>query len=835
MNKEQIAESVTSKLALSAEWSELERLRLIDVSLESHVNSINQDILSIAKRKGDVKTARFENFKLILACSQRIDELQGEITPAVSINLMPETLKKERTKKAAPETAPRETAKEKHPCHLCEDVFYHRVDLVKHLRINHGLSIEESVKPVPEGQKEKSDFLSLCADCLGECGEYPPSNTKAGCNRYRSTPDAVQIAHRDGICQEWRDCVHMEKCFGQANEEGDTDCLKGREIRAAARGKAPDVNARKAQLIAEKADRDSKCDKWMGCEHAIACFDPDKAALQGTYCLPSKTTVCWNSSCAWSDLAQPDHCDADDQFRQGRAVSECKCFINGIGPTAGQNGAECHDTTCGDNDPEVPGCCETWDDVLECPRVVTAGWGWAKENDESEVSSGNDALAPTDTEILARHEPAEAILPRGEFRTKDIPKGKKKRAEALEARRASVAHLVAHRIKLFQLGSAAISDYDKGMGYDLEFNLKQNKTQLGYALSQFNGLNEFLNPPTPTPAKEEPKQEVAQPVDESTAQASEVVQCRNNDCASFDSFCADNCSKLPIGEPESVTACKDHQDKWPQDREQPKPSVPDDCDDCGNRGILDGTDDYCNCPHGVRTRKADQAELERRKERKAELNAEPVQVVQVDELQPATFNPLDEPLGDCEQCMGYGVVEGELFGESSFIPCSCQAGKKVAGEKWEPARKKCCENCDIDDPDCSSCNLPDLEAGAPVEKPAPVIDKDRTCCMPPDRDWREDNGNRVLFCRVCHLIHRLTDMGGKDLPFEIGTKYNLVAKVEAPKPATLTPLQQKCTHPSVFRTPVEGGFFCKCCKQTILSGGGRRDCLPFNLEHPTDD
>ena len=808
MNKEQIAESVTSKLALSAEWSELERLRLIDVSLESHVNSINQDILSIAKRKGDVKTARFENFKLILACSQRIDELQGEITPAVSINLMPETLKKERTKKAAPETAPRETAKEKHPCHLCEDVFYHRVDLVKHLRINHGLSIEESVKPVPEGQKEKSDFLSLCADCLGECGEYPPSNTKAGCNRYRSTPDAVQIAHRDGICQEWRDCVHMEKCFGQANEEGDTDCLKGREIRAAARGKAPDVNARKAQLIAEKADRDSKCDKWMGCEHAIACFDPDKAALQGTYCLPSKTTVCWNSSCAWSDLAQPDHCDADDQFRQGRAVSECKCFINGIGPTAGQNGAECHDTTCGDNDPEVPGCCETWDDVLECPRVVTAGWGWAKENDESEVSSGNDALAPTDTEILARHEPAEAILPRGEFRTKDIPKGKKKRAEALEARRASVAHLVAHRIKLFQLGSAAISDYDKGMGYDLEFNLKQNKTQLGYALSQFNGLNEFLNPPTPTPAKEEPKQEVAQPVDESTAQASEVVQCRNNDCASFDSFCADNCSKLPIGESEPVTACKDYKAEWLDEQVVAKPYVPADCDDCGNRGILDGTDDYCNCPHGIRARKADQAELEQRKLRKEALNATTQTEAQAEggeestaagvpagTLEQVNYNPLDEPVGDCELCQGYGIIEDERD-DFNMVPCSCVAGIRVRNLA-EPESKvslaKCCEECHVEDPDCSSCNLPDEEA-AQAEKPAPVIDKDRTCCYPHDRDWKEAFGFRILHCRECNIIHRLTDPKGNDIPFTVGTTFDPIkgAGLPAiPEKVALTPLQQK--------------------------------------------
>ena len=300
-----------------------------------------------------------------------------------------------------------------------------------------------------------------------------------------------------------------------------------------------------------------------------------------------------------------------------------------------------------------------------------------------------------------------------------------------------------------------------------------------------------MNPSTPAPVKEEPKQEVIQAVDESPAQASEVVQCRNNECASFDGLCADNCSKLPIGEPEPVTACKGYKAEWPDEQAE-------------TVGLLD--QDTAHVGNAIE-------QLE-------------------SELQPATFNPLDEPLGDCEQCMGYGVVEGDLFGESTFIPCRCEAGIKVAGDKWagpvtdggtNPKYRKCCDECSIDDPDCSSCQLPDLEVSAQAEKPVPVIDKDRTCCMPLDRDWKEDNGNRVLFCRVCNLIHRLTDMDGKDLPFEIGTKYNLQPKTVAPEPAkpALTPLQLKCTHPSVFRTPVDGGFYCKCCKQTILSGGGQ--------------
>ncbi len=332
------------------------------------------------------------------------------------------------------------------------------------------------------------------------------------------------------------------------------------------------------------------------------------------------------------------------------------------------------------------------------------------------------------------------------------------------------------------------------------------------------------------------------------------VPCQTLTCEFNNPGAPDSCNE-PDREERPVVRCCDYtsvpvKEKVVADlpqKEEAKPYVPEDCDDCGNRGILDGTDDYCNCPHGVRARKADQAELERRKERKASL----AEVVQADELQPATFNPLDEPLGDCESCMGYGVVEGELFGESSFIPCNCQAGKKVAGEKWimprkDLTRQTCCNDCQIGDPDCHSCDLPnqvesemvaDMLSGLTTEEKnaAPVIDQNRTCCMPPDRDWAETPTTRILYCRVCNLIHRMTDGKGIDLPFNIGTKFTpdaaIIPEAVTP-PAGLTKLQQKCTHPTVFRTPVEGGFYCKCCKQTILSGGGR-DSLPFSLTPPT--
>lgn len=83
MNNEQIAESVLSKLALSAAWANLERLRLIDVEFEENLGDLNEAILRIAADKKEIKARRFENFKLILAVSQQIDELQDAPEPVV--------------------------------------------------------------------------------------------------------------------------------------------------------------------------------------------------------------------------------------------------------------------------------------------------------------------------------------------------------------------------------------------------------------------------------------------------------------------------------------------------------------------------------------------------------------------------------------------------------------------------------------------------------------------------------------------------------------------------------------------------------------------------------
>lgn len=80
-------------------------------------------------------------------------------------------------------------------------------------------------------------------------------------------------------------------------------------------------------------------------------------------------------------------------LRLGRPVTECKCYINGIGPTMGVNGAECHNTGCTSNDPEAPGCCETWEEVEMCPQFVSAGWGVIQEDHQEAADAGSQAEA----------------------------------------------------------------------------------------------------------------------------------------------------------------------------------------------------------------------------------------------------------------------------------------------------------------------------------------------------------------------------------------------------------------------------------------------------------
>jgi len=859
------AERLHHLVNLPSDLAEVERLRLIGVGIHRQIAETDEQLHVLATTRTELEQAQLANSEALLSAIQRVDDVLGALYRPAEV-VVENVVKVTRTKKKEEAPAPpaqREasTPAEKHPCHLCEDVFYHKVDLVKHLRLSHKLSMEESVKPV-------------------ETIEDHGFNT----------------------------------------------------------------DARRAQLVAEKADRDSKCDKWLDCEHAKACFDPDKAALQGTYCMPktalslnihicdycraahpgctdccdtcntacnsiqgcrmaemreqyeataepripiedfiqeykvnhgltyqivkggasSPSAPCWNSSCAWADLAQPDHCDADGQFRAGRPVAECKCFVNGIGPTKGQDAAACFNTNCPSNDPTLPTCCEEWEEVWECPEVVTAGWGAAKEAD---VLSGNDDAALTDDLTLSRHEPAEAILPRGEFKAADVPKGKKKQLAMLEALRADVAKLVARRIDLFKRGSAAVSDYDKGMGYDLDYNLTQNKIQLGYALSQFNGLNELLNPSAPAPAREVEKQEAAQPVDESPAQASEIVRCDNPACEYSDPSALDGCF-VPAEERHGKPL-----NKCPNFKETP-----------------DETATQETGPESDETEQSGAADA-------------------VPASEPVAFAPLDAPLGDCELCHGYGVIDGELYGEFALVPCTCEAGEKVAGHAPEEPLLKCCQDCSIKDPACADCHLPDMESpfeveGEPVTYPPLTAErasadvnamlklaeipkcangpctatgkKPKDICL---RVQGKECKNFVPLEKCTHHMMKRSTVDGATVcdlcgfvlheapkvePVKCGNKHcstydasknsncgaiedllktsgeqrmasgckeykpvNL-ANAEPVKP-TLTPMQQKCTHPKVFREQTEAGEVCKVCK-LVLSGGGNRDSFRLEAE-----
>jgi len=798
--------TITSQIiGIAADFAEIEKLRSLGRVLHRQIAENDEQLQVLNEDKAHLEAAYDANNLQIIAATERVHSFLAGYRAA------PVEEKKPRAKKVTSESPP---AAEKHPCTTCGDVFYSKVDLAKHLRAEHKISLEEAVVPVPEGQKEENDFLSLCADCLGECGEYPPTNTKVGCNRYSSKPNADQTTWRESVCLEWRGCPFTAKCFGPSNEENPT-CFKEDEIRR--RGEA--------SLVAD-----------------MAAFHIDSASNRNN-------VPCWNSSCAWADLAQADHCDADEQFRAGRPVHECGCLVTGDAPAKGQDGAGCINFECDDNRCQLG--CNALEEPWTCEKYHSAGWGPTKE-ETAEVFIGNDDVAPTDAEILSQHEPADKILPRGEFRTEDIPKGKKKRADLLEARRKDVADLVARRIDYFTRGSAVVSAYDKSMGYDLHFGLKQNATQLSYALTQFNGLNELLNPSTPGPSKEDAKQEPAQPADESPAQASEVVRCRNNSCDYFDSFLPDNCSRLALGEPEPVTACKNYRAEFGLKEAAPQQHVPDDCDNCGNRGIIDGTDDYCNCFHGVRARKGDQAELERRKLRKEALNATATPEPETESEEAATegagdsadsgdgqvsrtYAPLDELLGDCELCHGSGVVDGELFGDFALIPCICEAGAKVAGEKWAPVknltRKACCNDCTIDDPDCHSCEL--LDQADPAELPkcangsCTATGKDaKDACL------RVQGASCPSFVDVKDCKHHMlkrSDVNGATVcdlcGFVLRTAEREAERIAAlEKEAALTAptaLQLKCPHPKPFRIQTVEGEMCKVCKLVLGGQSGQ--------------
>lgn len=75
------------------------------------------------------------------------------------------------------------------------------------------------------------DNGTLCAVCVGLCGDYTPGTFVSECPGFCAEISEEQIARRDKTCPEnWRECEFATRCFSPANEEGDDaacDCLKG--------------------------------------------------------------------------------------------------------------------------------------------------------------------------------------------------------------------------------------------------------------------------------------------------------------------------------------------------------------------------------------------------------------------------------------------------------------------------------------------------------------------------------------------------------------------------------------------------------------------------------
>jgi hypothetical protein len=192
------------------------------------------------------------------------------------------------------------------------------------------------------------------------------------------------------------------------------------------------------------------------------------------------------------------------------------------------------------------------------------------------------------------------------------------------------------------------------------------------------------------------------------------------------------------------------------------------------------------------------------------------------------FLPLTEPLGSCELCGGLGVIEGTLYGEPAAVPCNCAAGAKVAGNEGEKT-VKCCDDCNIEDPDCASCHLPDMDAAPELEEPC-------------KHHWREVNpADMSESCKDCGHVTKeapkpVEDLakcfnrsctaageGAKNVCLRVGILgrapqdcKNFKGEAEPVKSPELTDLQKTCPHPKPFREMIEGvGVCCKVCSLVV--------------------
>lgn len=760
MTNETIAESVTSKLALSAAWANLERLRLIDVGFEEQLGDINDAILRFASDKRELKAQRYENFKLILAVSLEIDKLQGQ--SAVSAVAAPEEPKKTRSKKTPPPQGETSPPAEKHPCHLCEDVFFHKVDLVRHLRTTHGLSMEESVKPAP--------IRSICANCISpvdacQTSEGNPSPILRGCPEHRTEPDEDQVRWRDSTCEEWRACPFTAKCFGPSNEE-DPTCFKADKVKEL--GEAALAGQQGCRMKDMRSQYEATAEPRIPIEDFIEEFKARCGLHPGLLTTEEDAAEqpCWNSSCAWSDLAQDDHCDAEDQFRQGRPVAECKCFINGIGPTKGQDAAACFNTNCPSNDPSLPTCCEEWSEVWECPQVVTAGWGAVKEEEAPEAEPVDTWRAQHDAIIKAAIAAGDDINEHGVFRNPEV------------------IEIPLPPKKGFSATIEIAVNADGGFHYGYEFKKKDHGTSGAPSVTG----KAYLTRATAIKAAVE---HLMRTWPEAWTEA-KLKAIRN--------AVADFMKSILVGKEETIHEAAT-QEAGPEGVEEQQESAAADVPDAA--------------------------------------------------LESVDFIPLDEPMGDCELCQGYGVIDGELYGEFKLMPCTCVAGDKVAGRDPEdPApevvqirciNNQCASHVPAEKDGCSitaqlgkqaneCCNYiaakpepPELELCANGSCTATGKDAKEVCLRIGQLGRAPQDCKNFVPVDQCkhHMLKRSTVNGATvcDLcGFVLRTAEQEAARLEElAKEATpaLTPLQQRCVHPKVFREETEAGVVCKACRLNL--------------------
>lgn len=79
-----------------------------------------------------------------------------------------------------------------------------------------------------------TDQESICAVCVGECGDFTPGTTVSECRGFRAEITDTEAARRASTCPEdWLLCPHAVRCFSPANEgdaEHDGDCVCLKEI-----------------------------------------------------------------------------------------------------------------------------------------------------------------------------------------------------------------------------------------------------------------------------------------------------------------------------------------------------------------------------------------------------------------------------------------------------------------------------------------------------------------------------------------------------------------------------------------------------------------------------